>query len=81
MWKAVAEAFQKLLESPQSLLILVGTVLVALGAAGGVTFNNWFPITQQWAQIFLSIVGLLLALFGVLLGVVKPRSALRMVFP
>jgi hypothetical protein len=75
MWKAVSAALQKLFESPQSLLILVGAALVGLGAAGGVTFNNWFPITQQWAQIFLSIVGLLLALLGVLLGVVKPPSA------
>jgi hypothetical protein len=46
-----------------------------LGAAGGVTFKGWFPITEQWAQIFLSAVGLLLALAGLLFGIVQPRSA------
>ena len=75
MSKAFSEAFQKLIESPQSLLIVAGIFLVALGAAGGVTYHNLFPIQQQWAQIFVSIVGLLLALFGALLVLVQPRSA------
>lgn len=75
MSKAIPEALQKLFESPQSLLIVAGIILVVLGAAGGVTYNNWFPIPQQWAQIFVSFVGLLLALFGVLLVLVQPRSA------
>ncbi|WP_441238425.1 hypothetical protein [Bradyrhizobium sp. 930_D9_N1_4] len=75
MWKAIGEALQKLIESPQSLLIVAGIVLVALGAAGGITYNNWFPIQQQWAQIFVSIVGLLLALIGAFLVLVPPRSA------
>lgn len=75
MWKAISEAVQKLFESPQSLLIVLGISVVIFGAAGGVTYNNWFPIPQQWAQIFVSIVGLVFALFGVLLVLVKPRSA------
>lgn len=75
MWKAISEAVQKLFESTELLLIVLGILVVIFGAAGGVTYNNWFPISQQWAQIFVSIVGLLFALCGVLFVLVKPRSA------
>jgi hypothetical protein len=74
MLKLIREGLAKLFENPESLVILLGGVLVALGAAGGVTYNNFFPITQLWQQVLISVIGLLFALAGVILVQQKPRS-------
>ena len=49
--KAFGEGIAKLFENPKSLVIVVGGFLIAFGAAGGVTYNNFFPISQLWQQI------------------------------
>jgi hypothetical protein len=74
MLKLIREGLAKLFENPESLVILLGGVLVALGAAGGVTYNNFFPITQLWQQVLVSVMGFLFALAGVILVQQKPRS-------
>jgi hypothetical protein len=73
MWKTIGESTNALIESPISLLIVLGVALMALSAAGGVTHENWFSIDQVWARIALGIGGLLTMLLGALLVRSGPR--------
>jgi hypothetical protein len=75
MKKTIVEAISKLVEAPESLLIILGAVLIALGASGGVTYNNWFPILQPWAQALLAAAGFIFVLVGSFLVRLKPKSA------
>jgi hypothetical protein len=72
---SISETLAKLLETPESLLILLGAAFIALGASGGITYNNWFPITEFWGQLAISAAGLVLALGGILMVQQKPRSS------
>jgi hypothetical protein len=67
-WKVV----EVLLSSP-NLILIVGAIFVALGAAGGVTYNSWFPIADSGWRNRLMAVGL--ALFAVYLVVMYFRPS------
>lgn len=54
-WKVV----EVLLTSPNLILVL-STILVLLGTAGGITYKQWFPIDQVGWRIFIVILGALL---------------------
>jgi hypothetical protein len=51
-WKVV----EVLLNSP-NLILVVGGILVLLGSAGGVTYHQWFPITDRGWRIFVVVLG------------------------
>jgi hypothetical protein len=73
--EAITKAFGKLFESPESLFIVLGAVLVALGASGGVTYNSWFPVGNLWAQALLIAAGFIFALVGSFRVRLKPKSS------
>jgi hypothetical protein len=75
MIKAFGEGIPKLFENPKSLVIVVGGFLIAFGAAGGVTYNNFFPIPQLWQQVVVSVAGFLFAIAGVILVQREPTSS------
>ena len=54
-WKVV----EVLLTSPNLILIL-GGILIVLGASGGVTYQRWFPIADEQWRILLVVAGALL---------------------
>jgi hypothetical protein len=67
-WRVV----EVLLTSPNLILIL-GGILVLLGAAGGVTYQAWFPIADREWRILLVVVGVsLIALYFLL-----PKDSVR----
>jgi CheY-like chemotaxis protein len=68
MIKEFSEAIAKLFENPVSLLIVLGGLLVAVAAAGGITYNNFFPIPHPGQQVLLGAFGFALALAGVVLA-------------
>ncbi len=57
--------FSKLIDRIPVLLILLGVILFALGLAGGVTFNSWFPISDLWARIVAAVAGVFIFGLGI----------------
>jgi len=74
-WKG--EALKKVLETMPALLVVIGALFVALGAAGGVTYNNWLPITQQNWQIAIALLGVALIISGGVTSFRRPGHALN----
>jgi hypothetical protein len=74
MGKSSLELFQKLLESPVSLIIVGGLAVIILGLAGGIQYNNWLPIASGLPQISTVVIGILIFISGVVLTVIKPTS-------
>jgi hypothetical protein len=68
MKDALKEFASKIAENPIALLILLGTVLVVLAAAGGVTYKDVLPITDKWARLSLGASGIALAALGIILA-------------
>ncbi|HEY6141450.1 MAG TPA: hypothetical protein VI670_27145 [Thermoanaerobaculia bacterium] len=58
-----------LIESAPTLLIVVGTGLLILGLAGGVTYGNWLPIGEPFARLAAGSVGLALITVGIWLSI------------
>jgi len=75
MKDALKEFFSKLPENPVSLLILLGAILVVIGAAGGITYKSILPFTAPWAQFAVGGLGFVLAMLGVLFVWGGSRSA------
>jgi len=69
------ELLSKLIDSVPVLLIVLGAVLLALGLAGGVTYNQWFPISEIGARIAAGVAGIAVFLLGV------SRSKAQVVLP
>jgi hypothetical protein len=68
MWEAIVKGFERILERPAILLLILGFVLFVLGAANGIKYNGWLVLddTKGWISL---IFGALLMLFGGALGV------------
>jgi hypothetical protein len=64
------------IESPSALLILLGSALVVVGAAGGISYNSWFTVGSSNGQIAICSFGALLAVSGLVL-LLKPTNPLR----
>ena len=63
--EAVKEIVSKLVESISALLIVLGVILLALGFAGGITYNHWFPITGMDGKYGAIVAGTALTILGV----------------
>jgi hypothetical protein len=59
------EIASKLLDSVPTLLIILGTVLLILGLAGGITYNDWLPLTDLYARILAVLGGTALIGIGI----------------
>jgi hypothetical protein len=68
MWESIVKGFERLLERPVILVLILGTVLFVLGAAGGIKYNNWLPMDEYGRWTVLGI-GLLLLLGGAALSI------------
>jgi hypothetical protein len=77
MWETIKETVKGLLGDMTALLVVFGAIFVALGAAGGVTYNSWFPIKQDYWQITIVIIGSGMIVIGTLVGWKRPARPLR----
>jgi hypothetical protein len=75
MGKSLAELFQKLVDSPVSLVIVLGFITLILGLSGGVQYNNWFPIASGAAQIAAITIGVIVLLVGIFVVLSRPVSS------
>lgn len=64
MYKFFTNIAVALIESIPALLIVIGFVLIAVGAAGGVSYQNYFPIADVWGRLGMAAIGLGLVIFG-----------------
>jgi len=70
MWKLLAE-----LLTSSNLLLVLGAIFIALGAAGGVTYNRWFPIdNESWRTVVVATGVIFIVLYFVVRR--KPITAL-----
>jgi hypothetical protein len=58
------EIVSKLIDSFPALLTVLGVVLVLLGLAGGVSYNQWFPISELEARVAAVVAGTILLGLG-----------------
>jgi hypothetical protein len=58
------EIVSKLIDSVPALLTLLGVVLILLGLAGGVSYNQWFPISELEARVAAVVAGTILIGLG-----------------
>jgi hypothetical protein len=77
MWEAVGDAFQKLLDRAALFLVIVGTVVLFLGLAKGIAYNNWFPIADDVGRYGAIAAGVVLLGVGLVLFVKTPAPLLR----
>jgi hypothetical protein len=68
MWESIVKGFERILERPVILVLILGAVLFVLGAASGVQYNGWLPL-DAYGRWFVLGVGLLLLLGGAALCV------------
>ncbi len=58
------ELLSKLIDSTPVLLIVLGVALLSLGLAGGITYNQWFPISETGARVVAGLFGIASFLLG-----------------
>ena len=58
----------KVIDSLPTLLIVLGGILILLGLAGGIMYNQWFPVRELGARIAAVVMGLLILLWGYFSG-------------
>jgi hypothetical protein len=63
-WKELVGA---LIGKPALFVIVLGVACIALGAAGGIVYNNWFPVPSTIGRFFLEFSGAVLILFALYL--------------
>ena len=68
-WKVL-----EVLVTSRNLILVIGGILVLLGAASGVTYNQWFPITDLGWRILLVVAGFVVETIRLLIGNVAPSS-------
>jgi hypothetical protein len=73
MWETARALGRSIVETPPALLIVLGAFCFILGAAGGVSYNNWFPVSD-WGRYFAIVGGVALAATGVLLSLRNIRG-------
>lgn len=56
----LSQILRDVLASHSKITLLLGAILFVGGAAGGVTYNSWLPIPDQWAQLSLMVAGAVL---------------------
>jgi len=59
------EIASKLLDSVPTLVVILGAILLILGLAGGVTYNDWLPLSERYARILAGLVGVVLIGIGI----------------
>lgn len=57
MLKEFAEILKSIITTPAGIVVLLGAVLLGLGAAGGVTYNRFFPIEAPLGRGLLAVLG------------------------
>ena len=77
MWKAISDALQKLIDRAPLFLVIVGTIVVFIGLAKGITYDNWFPITDDVGRYGAIVVGAVLLLVGLFLFIKTPAPLLK----
>jgi hypothetical protein len=68
MWESIVKSFERILEKPAILVLVLGFVLAVLGAANGIHYKDILPLSDTKAWILLG-VGLVLLLGGAALSV------------
>ena len=61
----IKSIIKMLIDAVPVLLIVVGIVVFVLGAAGGVTFHGWFPITEKEWKIVVALGGVVIFVLGI----------------
>jgi hypothetical protein len=74
MWDTVRELAQSLLSNIKSLLIIAGFAFVILGAAGGITYGGLLIISNEYAEVALILLGVVLIAVAILLHAFADRS-------
>src|SRR5262245_10596677 len=64
MWKTAEGFVRLLLDNAAALAFVVGVALFVLGAAGGIKYNNWLPITDELGRGVAIVGGLALVAWG-----------------
>jgi hypothetical protein len=77
MWETIKEVTLAAIDRPGLILMILGAAVMALGAAGGITYGNWLPLTTNLQQASVGGVGLLLFLVGVVWLVRTPQTSLN----
>ncbi|SFU67580.1 hypothetical protein [Pseudoduganella namucuonensis] len=54
------EILRDIIKSHSKMCLIFGVLFVLLGVTGGITYNSWLPISDQWGQITLAVIGLIL---------------------
>lgn len=65
MAEGIEKLLSRLVDSIPVLLIILGAAFLLLGLAGGVTYNQWFPILEHEARVAAGLVGIVLLALGV----------------
>jgi hypothetical protein len=68
MWESIVKGFERILERPAILVLILGLLLFVLGIANGIQYNGWLPLEPTKAWIALG-VGLLLLIGGAALSI------------
>jgi hypothetical protein len=57
----IIQLIHEVFETHSKLCLLLGVLLFVFGASGGVTYNGFAPVSQEWARLSLMGGGILLA--------------------
>ena len=74
MWESIVEGWNKLLDRPALLLLLLGTLLFIFGATRGIQFNALLPLTDDVGRYSALGAGALLFLIGIYLVRNNPEA-------
>jgi hypothetical protein len=77
MWKAISDAIQTLIDRAALFLVIIGTVVLFLGLAKGITYNYWFPIPDDVGRYGAIAVGAVLLVVGLFLFIKAPAPLLK----
>jgi hypothetical protein len=67
MWESIVKGFERILERPAILVLILGALLFVLGAGNGITYNALLPLDDTKAWVSLG-VGLVLLAGGAVLS-------------
>ncbi|NEH99228.1 hypothetical protein U8P76_01720 [Rhizobium johnstonii] len=74
MWDIIKEISQSLLGNIKALILIVGVILVILGASGGITYGGYLIISNEYTRMAIGLLGVVLIAIAILLHVFSDGS-------